>query len=1087
MNFFKFIYRSLLFYWKSHLTVVIGAAISTMVITGTFIVGDSIRSSLEKTMTLRLGDAEYMFSGVDRYFRSSLATEISNDLNTEVAPILQLNGFASSQGGEFRINNVQTIGIDQTFSAIIPETYQFVIPNDNEAFISENLAHRLQLHVNDPFLLRVEKASLIPKNAPFISDEENTISLRLKVAKILIPAELGRFNLKTSQTAPYNVFVSLEFLNERMEGSGKANRLLFPETNGLTQEMIQASVQKCWTTEDMALHILPVNDSTDWDIRSDRVFMDTILINAVKKIDPQAQEILTYMVNSFKHNDKETPYSFISAGPFLSQRPSQNNEIIINSWMAEDLQASIGDSIEISYYIIGPLRKLSEESTWFIVADIVNMEGVFAEKELMPNLPGLSDAGNCRDWEAGVPVQLDKIRDKDEDYWNDYRGTPKAFITYSAGKKLWKNRFGEITTIRVSAEKLSENDIREHLTRILNPEQLGYTLRHVKTEGITAARGGVDFSQLFMGLSFFLLVAAMILLALLFNLHLEKRLSEIGTLKALGFSHSLVKRLIVAEGLFIAIPGIILGSFLAVIYNKLIFSALNTVWHAIVRTSILEEVILAKSLILGMGIAFVLIIITVWFNVNKKLRIASSELQRKLVRENRKAKWKWLKIGYWIAGLIAIGMLLYTSIYDQILNTGIFFASGALLLLSSLLFFSFLMQRGGVDATRTFSFSSLVFKNLSRNTARSFRIVILFALGTFLVISTGLNKKDLHSGSNALSSGTGGFHYYMETSVPVLKDLNDPAVRLDHGLETAWNFVQFRTIEGDDASCLNLNRVTTPRILGIPSSQLAGRFSFIKYTDDLNPEKPWESLTTELPGGVIPAVLDQTVIQWGLGKKIGDTLVYRNESGKEAKLKIIGGLANSIFQGNVLIDEQLFLKHFPSSSGSHVFLIDGMVEKPNEKREEIERAFRNEGIELTNAADRLAMFNQVENTYLSIFLLLGGLAMVLGTIGLGISLARNILDRGREIGILRAMGFRKSSVLHLISYEHMVLLLIGTLTGSITAFIATLPSILSEFVQASWQTAAVIVLLILLNGFIWIFLITRNYLKKNLLATLRVE
>ena len=133
------------------------------------------------------------------------------------------------------------------------------------------------------------------------------------------------------------------------------------------------------------------------------------------------------------------------------------------------------------------------------------------------------------------------------------------------------------------------------------------------------------------------------------------------------------------------------------------------------------------------------------------------------------------------------------------------------------------------------------------------------------------------------------------------------------------------------------------------------------------------------------------------------------------------------------------------------------------------------------------MFNQVENTYLSIFLLLGGLAMILGTVGLGVSLARNILDRGQEIGMLRAMGYGKNKVMEIISYEHFILLTIGTLAGAITAFIATLPSILSEFVQASWQTAALIVVLILANGIGWIYGITKSYLRKEVLATLREE
>jgi ABC-type antimicrobial peptide transport system permease subunit len=113
--------------------------------------------------------------------------------------------------------------------------------------------------------------------------------------------------------------------------------------------------------------------------------------------------------------------------------------------------------------------------------------------------------------------------------------------------------------------------------------------------------------------------------------------------------------------------------------------------------------------------------------------------------------------------------------------------------------------------------------------------------------------------------------------------------------------------------------------------------------------------------------------------------------------------------------------------------------------------------------------------------------MILGTIGLGVSLARNIQDRSREIGILRAIGFRKSDILKILSAEHLILLLIGTLTGAASAFIATLPSILSEFVQASWQTAANIVAMIILNGFLWITVITWNFLNKNLITTLRAE
>ncbi len=1087
MSIFQLIYRSFIYYRKSHLAIIIGVATSTMVLTGTLFVGDSIQSSLERSTLLRLGKTDVVFSGIDRYFRSGIADDLRKTLDIDVAPILQLDGIASAQGGKYKLNGVQIIGIDEHYSSFVPGKNETINPSKNEAYISENLAQRLQLEIGDSFLSRVEKASQIPKNAPFVSDANSLVSIRLKVGRILGPEELGRFNLKTSQTAPYNVFLPLSFLVDKMELKGKANRLLFSNTKNRSEEKIRDAISKFWTPEDMALEVFSVNDGKEWEIRSARVFMDDVVVNAAKKIDPDAKEILTYMVNSFRIGDKETPYSFISAGPFMKRQTTSGQDIVINSWMADDLDASVGDSIEIVYFVIGPLRKLTEERHWFTISDIVPIAGIYAEKDLMPNLPGLSDAGNCREWEAGVPVVLDKIRDKDEDYWKEYSGTPKAFISYHQGEKLWANRFGNCTAIRLSADDLSKDMIDTRLSSIISPENLGYSLRSVKEDGLTAARGGVDFSKLFMALSFFLLVAGLILIALLFNLHLDKRMSEIGTFKALGYPDRLIQKIVLFEGLLLAIPGVAAGGLLAVLYNNIIFKALNTVWYGIVRTSVLQEVVRTNTLLTGMGIALALVWMTIGFNVFKKLKISSSSLQKELyIAKSRKFNF-WFLAGSWISGVMAIGLLVYEIMFGKTLNTGIFFSAGTLLLLAAMLFAAFIIRKGSFKTTESLTTLSLILKNLSRNSARSLRIIILFSLGTFVIISTGLNRKDLHSGSEKPTSGTGGFLFFMETTLPVLMDLNDREIQVNLGIEPALRFVQLRKSEGDDASCLNLNRVTAPRILGLPSQELKGRFSFIKSTPDLDLQNPWVSLKTELAGGVVPAIADQTVIQWGLGKKVGDTLIYSDELGQEMKLKLIGGLANSIFQGNVLIDEKLFLAHFPSSSGSHVFLVDGPPAEQEQLTKVLQRTFRNEGLEIEIAADRLATFNQIENTYLSIFLLLGGLAMILGTVGLGVSLARNILDRGQEIGILRAIGYQKSSILSMITVEHLILLLIGTLTGAITAFVATLPSLLSEFVQASWQTAILIISLIVLNGCIWIILITRNALHKNLLYTLRSE
>jgi putative ABC transport system permease protein len=1085
MNQIRFIYRSLVFYWKSHLAVMLGVAICTMVITGALIVGDSVQSSLMEATELRLGKIDYVFSGTDRYFRASLADEIESDPETLVAPILQLPGLASSQGGKLRLNNVQVVGINEDFQKMMSATASLAPPLPNEAYISENLSNRLQIEAGDAFLLRVEKASQMPVNAPFVSDKETYISVRLKVSRVLSAAVLGRFNLKTSQTAPFNIFVELPFLNEKMLLSDKANHLLI-RTNSGKSELLQ-SINANWAIDDLGLHLQQVEGGQKYEITSERIFMDSLVSRAAANANRSTQNYLTYMVNSIKLNFVETPYSFIAAGGFSATRHINDNEIVVNHWLADDLNAHVGDTIEISYFRIGPLRKLEEQQATFIIVDIVEMKDEYADRSLMPDLPGMTEAGSCRDWEAGVPINFEKIRDKDEAYWNDYRGTPKAFITYKAGRKLWENRFGICTSIRFPAASANTGDIKRQLAQELTPNSKGFKLREVKREGLNAARGGVDFGQLFMALSFFLLLAAIILMALLFGLHLEKRFVEIGTLKALGYARRTIEKIILNEALFVTLAGALLGALMGVAYNKLIFAALNTIWNDIVMTDILQEAVLVKTLFTGITASIVLAVVTIWFRLKKKFRQASRSLQSNIFDRSGRSKQGWPRLAAFTTASMAIGLVLYEAITSQSLSTGVFFMVGTLMLICFVLVFWITISGNQKSSTGVLTRGILIKQNLSRNRARSMRIMVMFALGTFITISTGLNKKDLYSNANQQKSGTGGFHWYLETTLPILYDLNVSENQQEAGIEHNMSFVQLRKNEGDDASCLNLNRVASPRILGIPSEKFRGRFTFIQRTDDLNADAPWESLANELPDGIISAVIDQTVIQWGLGKKVGDTLIYANESGSEMKLKIVGGLANSIFQGNVLIDEQLFLKHFPSNSGAHIMLVDGNTDNLQQSESELKRAFRNIGLEIQLAADRLAMFNQVENTYLTIFLLLGGLAMILGTIGLGISLARNILDRGSEIGILRAIGFTQTAILRIISYEHVLLLLAGTLAGLLAAFIATLPSILSSYVPASWQTALLIASLIVLNGLFWIVGITRSYLQKDVLLSLKEE
>lgn len=377
---------------------------------------------------------------------------------------------------------------------------------------------------------------------------------------------------------------------------------------------------------------------------------------------------------------------------------------------------------------------------------------------------------------------------------------------------------------------------------------------------------------------------------------------------------------------------------------------------------------------------------------------------------------------------------------------------------------------------------------------RTIAAIALLSIGTFTVIITGANRKTFYGTENSPQSGTGGFLFWAESTVSVLNDLNSPEGKQKYGLTDekdlqSIRFIQMLRLDGNDASCLNLNQVQQPAILGIAPQLFDQKnsFRFVTLDPSVSEQHPWLMLNTSLGPGIIPAYADLTVITWGLRKKVGDTLLYTDESGKLLKVKIMGGLDNSVFQGNILVSAELFRKYFPSVGGSKVMLVDGEFAKRSEISERLEYLFQDFGMVITPASERLAEFNSVTNTYLSVFMLLSGLGIIIGTIGLGIVLLRNLEERKREIAIYLALGFKHNYILKLILTENLFILMAGIGIGLIAATAGILPSFLSPAFQLPATFLLLILILIVLSGMAWIYFPVKAALQKNLVEALRKE
>jgi putative ABC transport system permease protein len=1069
---------NLRFYARSHLGTLLGVAVAGAILVGALALGDCVRESLRDLALARIGRTTFVLGSGDRFFRSALADDLA-----PAAAVLELPGTAATPDDSARANHVQILGVDKHFWELSQTALPLEIP-PNSVVLNSALAQQLRVKAGDTIILRVQKPSLLSQEAPISPREDVAAGLRLTVSAVVADAQFGRFGLQANQASPLNAFLPLSWLQGKVDQPGRANLLL---ASGPKPELRQH-----WTLADAGLEWRDVPSGSE--LRSGRVFIDPEIVAAAGR---GRELVLTYFVNELRDGQKSTPYSMVTAaGAPLIPADMPDDEILISTWLADDLQAKVGDELQLTYFVLSGTHGLENKTNRFRVHGVAPMEGPTADRTLMPDVPGIAKAEKTENWDAGFAIDMQEIRPKDEEYWKKYRGTPKAFVTLAAGQRMWGNRFGDVTAIRFPAGA-SRPEVERQILSKLDPASIGLTFTSVREQALAASSQSEDFGGLFIGFSFFLVVAALILLALLFHFGLERRATEIGILLAVGWRPKQVRRLLLLEGAAIAVVGGVLGVAGGLLYAKAILFGLVTLWRAAVAESPLQFHVTAQTLAIG-GLSGILIsTLVIWFAVRsqakrpaRELLEQGNELEREVAGAKRRRRWAgWIAL---VSGLGALALVVAALAQHNTADVESFFTAGSLLLISGVaaaaVWFRALAARA---VSRPLTFAGLGVRGCARQRQRSLAIVALLASGAFLIAAVEANKLDAARDSGQRSSGTGGFAFIGESSLPIVQDLNTKAGRQFFGLDEntlkGVKVVSLRVHDGDDASCLNLNRAQTPRLLGVNPQELQDRkaFTFTQLADASYSARPWMLL--ENGGEEIPAIGDEATITWGLHKKIGDTVDYTNEHGKPFKVRIVGTVANSILQGSLIVAEPALVRHFPGEAGYRMFLVDAPPAEAAAVSAALTRGLRGRGLELTSAADRLNAFNAVQNTFLDTFQVLGGLGLLLGSAGLGVVVLRNVLERRGELALLAAVGFTPRALRRLVIAEHAVLQALGLSLGIVAAVLALLPVLLSPSAQISCLPLAATLGLVFLSGLFWTWAAARLALRGELLPALRNE
>lgn len=908
------------YYKRFYRLVAIAVAVMTAVLTGSLVLGDSVRGSLVERVGERLGHAETLIHSGTGFLSDSI---LNNDLLSSAHGYLLVEGFVSSNG---QMIPVMVWGTDE-------ETL-----HPGEAFVNSQLSTACS-SLNGPLILHLPSNHLVGSGSLFVSQSYAT-QLRLTIKGVRSGQEGGNLLLRQEQVRPLNVFMNRQELAESLGVRGKVNVILSPDF--ISEEQFEC----IWKPEYSGLQ---------WHnniVSTDRVFLPQ---GVVESLNPETR-YLAYFVNSLG----PIPYSFVTATDQL-----HGDVTVLSDYAARRMNAHVGDSVTMEYYVSnGGLKQLETHSHRFLVIRIIPISQFQQQAELVTaDFPGLSGVQRCTEWDSDLPIDMSRITRADEEYWTDYRQLPKALVSLDVVGHDWINSYGSATKVVAS----------DSLFSILNSQLLSVAVVQPRKAALRAAQNGTDFGMLFLALGFFIIIAAMLLMQNPLLEMYQLRCPEIQLYSVLGFS------------------------------KRQVFTRLFT--------EAFPVVLLAAPIGILLGYAYAAVIL-------------------------------WLLAGPWSGATHTEGFALHANILTVVVAFVV-----SILLAVVLLCFAVKAVFKQPKQTNTKPHNTSLLRASLYYYRRQHRLSFLtLVLGVLVVFSVGLNRPDF---SHSSEKATGGYQFFGESRIPIQYDLNTAAGRhhlhLDD-LPDDTHFLQLPKHTEDEASCLNLNRVETPSVLGMPQEAMSAFGIDTTQCSIFNGQCP-----------IIPVFIDEEALLWSMMKQIGDTLTYHASNGRTVKVVIAATYPTGILHGYAMMPLDSFRQLWPDETGSRIILSN---------HADIATPLSDYGISVVSTIDRLRMFFEVTDTYLSIFLSLGGLGLLLGLASLIIVIRKNLTARREEIRLYQTLGFPTETIVTMLRREQIIVPLLAVFAGVIGSLAISYLIPVTSYVFS--LTALVLLVLILL--FTWIII-----------------
>ena len=950
--------KSRSYYKKFYRLVAVAIAVMTAVLTGSLVLGDSVRGSLMERVSERLGNSETIIQTGTGFLSDSI---LNNEILSDAKGYLLSEGFISSEGKMIPVmvwgTDNDSLNYDE--AALNPQLSTLI---SNPSPLTSN-PFTLTHNPSNPIVLHLPSNNLVGSGSLFISQSHAT-QLRLTVKGIKSAQDGGNILLHNEQVRPLNVFINRQQLAEALGVKGKVNVILSP--NNITSDTFHG----VWQPEDSGLQ-----HNNDSIIGIDRVFLPQ---SVVATLNPSTR-YLAYFVNSLG----TIPYSFVTATDRL-----KGDETILTDYAAQRMKAHVGDSVTMEYYVSqGGLKKLLTRSHRFRVRSIVPISEFQKQADMITaDFPGLSGVKRCTDWNSDLPIDMSRITKADEDYWAEYRQTPKALVSLDAVGKDWIGSYGVATRVMCDTARM----------KLLTPQSFGIAVVHPRIAALDAAQNGTDFGTLFLALGFFIIIAAILLMQNPLSEMYQLRRPEIQLLNALGFSRRQVFRRLFLEAVPVVLVSAPIGVLLGYAYAAVILQLLAGPWSGVVHTDGFaihaNTTTVVLSFILSVILAFVVLALTV--RGGQKLKGESQRSKVKGQRSKVEGQSRDLKL----------------SIINYKLSIIKYFRHQHRL--------SFITLALGVLTVFAVGVNRPDFSHSSESATGGYQYY-------------GESRIPLQYD---LNTAAGRHHLHLDNLPSNLRFLQLPKHTEDEASCMNLNHVENPSVFG-----MSLEDM---KAFGIDISEVEG----VKYKVD---SVKWNCKADELANKeeskcIIPIAVDSEALLWSMMKKVGDTLIYHASDGRKVNVVIAAEYPTGIFHGNAIMPIDCFRQLWPDEMGSRVVLVkeEGQRSKvegsnpspltpnPSTLTSTLTTSLSDYGFTLIPSVERLLHFFEVTDTYLRIFLSLGLLGLMLGLVSLLIVIRKNLVARSEDIRLYHALGFPTATIVCMFRCEQLIVPLLAIITGA---------------------------------------------------------